>query len=312
MALSRREFLKGIGAGAVGAALGVRLIYDTVPSLAQDVAPAAAFYRTTIGDFEVTVIRDAVASVGLNTLAANADPAEVNELLAANGFPEGEQPNNFKQLLVNTGESLVLFDTGLGSPDSQLIPTLALVGVAPEDITHVLLSHWHPDHIGGAAPGGAVAFPNAAYMMPQSEFDLLNSDTANQGFAGALATLQPVLDAGQMDFYNDGDEVLSGITALTAPGHTPGHHGFLIASGDRALLNSVDAIIHPVISVQRPDWYFGFDADPDQAVSTRQDLLDRAASEDLMLFGYHFPFPGIGYVGSTDEDNTWHFTMGSY
>ncbi len=311
MQLSRRSFLKGMGAGAAGAVLGARLGYEVMPVVAQSVPTGAAFYRTTLGEFEVTVIRDGVASTGLDTLAANADVAEVNALLAANGFPQGQQPNNFKQLLVNTGDNLVLFDTGRGAPDSQLIPTLELIGVAPQDITEVVITHWHGDHIGGVAPGGSLAFPNARHLIAQAEWNLLNSDTGNQGFQNALNTFQPVLDSDLLEYYNDGDEVLPGITAVAAAGHTPGHHGFLITSGDSSLLNSVDAIIHPVISVQRPDWYFGFDADPDQAVSTRRALLDQAASDDLMLFGYHFPFPGLGYIAA-DMDNGWRFTAASY
>ena len=310
MGLSRRNFLKSVGTGALGTALGVKLSYAGLPVAAQATSPAAAFYTTMLGDFQVTVIRDGVASIGLDTLAANADPAEVGDLLADNGFPTGQQPNNFKQLLVNTGSDLVLFDTGRGAADSQLLPTLQLIGVEPGDITQVMITHWHPDHIGGAVADGAPAFPNATYYMAQAEWDLLNAPDANQGLQGALSSLQPIADG--LELYNDGDEVLAGITALAAPGHTPGHHGFVISSGDQTLINTVDAIIHPVISVQRSDWYFGFDADPDQAVSTRQSLLSRVASENAMLFGYHFPFPGIGYVAAGDEENAYRFTPFSY
>jgi glyoxylase-like metal-dependent hydrolase (beta-lactamase superfamily II) len=309
MKLSRRNFFKG-AAAASAAAMGVKLLVDAPAAAAQGVPTSAAFYRTTLGDFEVTVIRDAVSSLPLERLVANADAEAVNELLAENGFPTGEQPNNFKQMLVNTGENLILFDTGLGSENSQLIPTLELMGVAPGDINMVVISHFHPDHIGGVAPGGEVAFPNAMYMMPQAEWDFLNSDT--DAFSGPLSTLQPVTDAGMMSYFSDGEEIAPGVQAVAAPGHTPGHHGFLISSGEQSLMNVVDAIIHPVISTQRTDWAFGFDANPEQATETRRALLDRIASENLMMFGYHFPFPGIGYVAATDEENTWRFTPSSY
>lgn len=312
MGFSRREFLKASALGVAGSAVGVRLAALPARAAAQDVPIGSAFYRTTLGDFEVTVIRDGVAALPAERLAANAAPEDINALLQNAGFPTGEQPNNFKQLLLKTADSLVLFDTGRGAPDSQLIATLQLIGAAPEAITHVILSHWHPDHIGGVASNGAPAFPNAQYLMAQGEWDLLNSDASNSGFSGALATLSPVTDAGLLDFFNADEEIISGVTSVSAPGHTPSHSAFLITSGDRGLLNTVDAIIHPVISVQRTDWHFGFDANPDQAVETRRTLLDRIASENLMMFGYHFPFPGIGYVAAADEENTWRFTMASY
>jgi glyoxylase-like metal-dependent hydrolase (beta-lactamase superfamily II) len=200
----------------------------------------------------------------------------------------------------------VLFDTGLGQGFSQLMPTLELIGVSPADITTVVLSHFHPDHIGGVAPDGAVAFPNAQYVFGQVEWDFLNSG----GNEGALGTLQPVVDAGQMAYYADGDEIAPGIIAVAAPGHTPGHTGFIISSGDQVLMNTVDAIVHPVLSVQRPEWHFGFDSDPEQAISTRRNLLDRVASDNLLIFGYHFPFPGIGVIAA--EGDSWRFTPFSY
>lgn len=311
--ISRRDLLKGMGAGAVSAALGVRLTIDAVPAYAQSVAQAAAFYQTTLGDFQVTVIRDLVASLPVSTLVSNASETEVNELLSANSFPGGsELTSNVKVMLINTGDNLVLLDTGLGAgANGQLLPTLELIGIAAADITHVLISHWHPDHINGTVVDGAPAFPNAQYVMAQAEYDLLGSDANNQGFAGALATLQPVVDAGIMAFYNTDDEILPGIQAVAAFGHTPSHHAFQITSGGQTLLNTVDAIIHPVISVQRSDWYFGFDAQPDVAVETRRALLNRAASEGLLMFGYHFPFPGIGVVAATGE-NDFRFTPTSY
>ncbi len=310
MGFSRRNFLKSAGTGAMGAALGLKLTYAALPVDAQSTSPAAAFYTTTLGDFTITVIRDGVTSIGLDRLAANADPAEVEALLASNGFPTGEQPNNFKPMLINTGSDLVLIDTGLGSPTSQLIPTLQMIGVEPDDIGTVLLTHWHPDHINGVAMDGSPTFPNATYMISQTEWDVLNAPDANQGLQGALTTLQPVVD--MLDFYNDGDAVLPGIEALATPGHTPGHHGFVISSGDQTLINVADAIVNPVISVQRPDWYFGFDAAPDQAVSTRQSLLERLSTENARIFSYHFPFPGLGYIGTGAEENSYRFNAFSY
>lgn len=308
--ISRRNFMRGVGLGAMGAAFGVKLSFNAVPVYAQQGGtPAPAVYQTTLGDFTVSVVRDAVSSLPVSTLVANAEAEEVNELLAANGFPTGEsQPNNVKILVVDTGDEVVVFDTGFGN---VLVSSLALLGIQPEDVTTVVLSHWHPDHISGVAVDGAPTFPNARYLMTQVDYDLLQSDSASQGFAGALATLEPIAE--QLEFYNDGDEIVPGVQAVASPGHTPGHHAFLIQSGDMAMLNTVDAIIHPIISTQRPDWYFGFDADPDLAVETRRSLLSRIADENILMFGYHFPFPGIGVVAAVEgEENSFRFTPLSY
>lgn len=312
MTWSRRNFLKGMGIGAGMAASGVNLLTYAPTASAQSVATSSAYYRTTLGDFELTVIRDGVSSLDLGTLVANAEADAVNEVLSGANFPTGTQPNNFKQLLVNTGDALVLFDTGLGDENSQLMPTLEAIGVAPGDITNVVITHWHPDHIGGVAPGGEIAFPNASYHMAQAEWDNLNSDSENQGFQGALSTLQPVVDAGAMQYFEQGSELLPGITPIAAPGHTAGHTAVELTSGDMTMVNVVDAIVHPVVSTRRPDWFFGFDSNPEQAVETRRALLSRMADEGVLMFGYHFPFPGIGVVSALDEDDSYQFTPLSY
>jgi glyoxylase-like metal-dependent hydrolase (beta-lactamase superfamily II) len=314
MGLSRREFMKGLALTTMGAAAGAKLVASPMTVAAQSAAAAASFYRMSLGSFELTVIRDGLGALPVSTLAANAESGEISDLLAANGIGAGDTlPNNFKILVVNTGSDLVVFDTGRGAAaDGQLLPTLALLGIEPGDVSTVVLSHWHGDHVGGVSIDGAPAFPGAQYLMTRGDYDLLQSDPSNQGFAGALAALQPVMDAGSLEFYNAGDEILTGINAVAAPGHTPGHSAFMISSDGQSLLNTVDAIIHPVISVQRTGWHFGFDADRDQAVATRRSLLERIAGDNLLMFGYHFPFPGIGVVGAADEADTFRFTPFSY
>jgi len=312
MSLSRRNFLKGLGVGAGMAAGGVNLLYNAPTAAAQGVPMGRAYYRTMLGDFEVTVIRDAVSTLDIGTLVANAEAEAVNDLLTSYNFPTGPQPNNFKQLLVNTGDALVLVDTGLGSPDSQLMPTLEELGVAPGDITNVVLTHWHPDHVGGAVLDGSPAFPNATYHMAQVEWDNINSNPDNQGFQGALQALQPILDADALVYFEQGTELLPGIEAVAAPGHTVGHTGLRMTSGEMSLMNTVDAIIHPVVSTRQTDWFFGFDSNPEQAVETRRSLLSTIADEGMLMFGYHFPFPGIGVVTALDEENSFQFTPFSY
>lgn len=112
----------------------------------------------------------------------------------------------------------------------------------------------------------------------------------------ANAELQPLMDADQLVLYSAEDEIVPGIQAIAAPGHTPGHMAFLLTSNDRRLLCIEDVAPHPIISLQRPEWHFVFHLDQETAIETRQRLLGRAVDERLQIFSYHFPFPGVGYI----------------
>lgn len=313
-AFSRRQVLKGMSAGALGLGLGMSLSLNQQAAQAQGemaVDPAKlAVFTFAVGDFEITVIRDAVLEIPAANFAVNAEESTVMELLEANGYPSDRTLGIVQNMVVNTGDGIVLFDTGFGTTNpvgGNLIPTMELLGMSPDDVDTVILSHFHPDHINGVAADGAPLYPNAMYLLSQPEWDVIQSaPTGNADFDGFLegvsATLQPLVDADQLGFYSAEEEIVGGIQAVAAHGHTPGHMGHLIASGGQQLLNIVDAIPHPVITFERPDWHFSFDADPDMAVETRRALLNRAADEDLLIAGYHLPFPGIGHVANAGDD----------
>jgi len=140
---------------------------------------------------------------------------------------------------------------------------------------------------------GVLTFPNAAVMFPQGEFDFMESVPDVAG--GALAKLQPALDAEQVTFYGDGD-TMGDLTAMAAPGHTPGQMNFMLDSGGSQLIHLVDSTLNVYAATAHPDWHAQFDADGDMASETRIRMLTMAAEEGIMVFGYHFPFPGIGYI----------------
>ncbi len=303
--LSRRDFLSRMGAGAAGLGLGSVLPWSlgsvAAAPVRQDAPATFGFYRLPVGELELTIIQDVRFPNTAANMAVNADAATLNTFLTENNYPA-----NFNLSvsisLVRSGDSLALLDTGVGGP-TALLPTLALLGIEPEAITHVLISHFHPDHIGGTTANGAPVFPNASYHFPQTEWDFLQNPPAAAAdrTAAAIATLQPLADADQLAFYSDGDELITGVQAVAAPGHSTGHHAFLLASGGQQLLNLVDAAAHPLISLGNPDWHFTFDQDPAQAVATRRALLQRAVDEQMFLFGYHFPFPGVGVVDADGD-----------
>ncbi|MDX1994533.1 MAG: MBL fold metallo-hydrolase [bacterium] len=305
--LSRRGFLQGIGVGALGLTAaswtGVQRVFAQTSA---STASVTAISRFNVGDFEVTALQDALFPFDPTIFGANAGEGEVAEILAANNLPTESVNTTVTVLLVNTGDQLILLDTGNGAANGgRLLASLELIGVAAGDINAVVISHFHPDHIGGVSTDGAATFPNAAYYFPQAEWDFMQNAPADspaaETIAAANAALQPVIDAGQINYYAAEGEILPGIEAVPTPGHTPGHSALRIVSGEASLLNIVDAALNNVVSLARPDFFAGFDAIPEQAAETRLALLTSVAEEGQQIFGYHFPFPGVGYVVADGE-----------
>lgn len=209
--------------------------------------------------------------------------------------------------LYQDGDKVVLFDAGSGSgfmPSAgKLNDSLDGLGVTVDDITHVVFTHAHPDHLWGVLDDfDDPTFPNATYMMGQTEWDYWTNpetvDTIGQeraSFAvGALRRLEAIEDS--MAFFKNGDEVLSGIQAVATPGHTPGHTSFEIRSGGSAVLVGGDAIGNHHVALARPDWASGSDQDPDLGAATRVALLDRLVADDIALLGFHLPDGGLGQI----------------
>ncbi|MCU0497785.1 MAG: MBL fold metallo-hydrolase [Anaerolineae bacterium] len=315
MSISRRNLLKGFGLGAMGAVWATSWSQNLLR--ADNHAPvkpaASAFYRTTVGAFQVTILQDGATNLDQSLFAVNAAPEAVDAALMANNLPTGPQSATLNIALIETADRKILIDTGLNGialdanpPNSgKLIPTLELLGIAPADITDVLISHHHPDHVAGLSDTVAPLYPNATYHLSQPEYDFLQTTTGNEladGFiASANALLKPMMDADQVQLFNPEDEVIPGIQAILAAGHTPGHTVFLLNSEGSSLLHLMDTANHAAISLANPDWYMGFDAIPDMAAATRRALLERATNEKLLVSGYHFPFPGIGYISMQGE-----------
>ncbi len=306
--VSRRDILKGIGVGAVGMALfqsssqGVQA-QDEMMGLPL----AAKYYGFTIGDFQAMVISDASAGLPAAIMGANQDAADVNAFMESKLLLDAEEniPNIIDILVVNTGDDLILFDTGLGA-SNQLISTLGAVGITPDDVTKVIISHFHPDHVNGLSSDSGLTYPNAEVFFPQPEFDQMPADHA------AVAKLQPAMDVDMVTLYNDGDSLASGVTAMAAHGHTPGHMALMIESNGASLLNIVDSAINVYSGTEHPDWHVRFDSIPDMAVENRKRLFAMSSDDNVRLFGYHFPFPGLGFAARQGDADTWLWTPTSY
>ena len=218
--------------------------------------------------------------------------------------------------LLQIDDRNILFDVGSG-PDfmptaGKIVDSLSAVGLAPEDITHVIFTHAHPDHIWGLLDEfDDPLFYEATYMMGRREWDYWwNPQTVNeigearQAFAvGAKRRMEAIED--QVEFFNKGDEILPGISAIASYGHTPGHMSFEIRQGNEAALVVGDAIGNHHVAFARPGWRSGSDQDPDMAITARQMLLDRLATEQLQLVGFHLPNGGMGRVERSGD--RYHF-----
>ena len=307
----RRRTVLGAAGGLVAAA-AVPVLGGGRPAQAAVAATGPqvpGFFRFRVGEFEVLSVSD-----GLLTLAPAADmipnaPAEeLAALNAQHGRPTDAIVGHTNVLLVNTGDHLVLVDTGSGAnfmeTAGRLVDNLQAAGIDPADIDTIVLTHGHPDHAWGIIgdDGAAPRFPNATYHVRETEWNFWTSDDTLAGapdamrpmIEGTRAALLPVAD--RTERLAAGADVVPGVRLLDTPGHTVGHVAIHVASGDSELLCVGDSIVSDIISFHHPEWHFAFDMDPDRAVATRTQLFDRVASDGIPIVGYHFTWPGVGYV----------------
>jgi len=248
----------------------------------------AKAHRFKLGAFEVTALLAGTRTVGeIQTIfGTNVSAEEFAQVSAANFIPADRAQFFFTPSVVNTGAELVLFDTGL-NPDG-ITGALAAAGYTPDQVDTVVITHMHGDHIGGL--GGGATFPNARFVTGQAEFDHWDM-SGNEGFE---ANVRPIAE--KLQFLGEGGSVASGITAMAAFGHTPGHMIYLLESEGQQLAITADTANHYVWSLAYPDWEVRFDMDKAAAAATRRQVYGMLAADKVPFIGYHIPFPALGYV----------------
>jgi glyoxylase-like metal-dependent hydrolase (beta-lactamase superfamily II) len=316
--LDRRQLLGGAAAGAAA-------VLSSFPtSIAAAAVPpsgtqAPGFYRYKVGGFECTSINDGARSFPLpDTFVKNVPKEQALAAAEAAYMPKGMVTVPFNPQLINTGSKLILIDTGNGVANleptkgavGRTLQNLAAAGVDPKSIDVVLLSHLHPDHTNGIrALDGSMAFPNAEIMAPAVDWAFWTSDEnaakaqSNELMKSYFANVKKTFAGieSKVTKYDWGKEVAPGITSIAAPGHTPGHTAFAIASGNSKILIQSDVTNIPEFFLRNPNWHVAYDADPEVAQKTRHKFYDMASAEKAMVVGFHFTFPSIGHV---EKDGT--------
>jgi glyoxylase-like metal-dependent hydrolase (beta-lactamase superfamily II) len=291
---------------------------------------APGFYRMMLGDFEITALLDGThpfpdaevltkprpGSGAKHSRLFDNNPQEATALLAASDL-KAPTEGSINAFLVNTGAKLVLIDSGAGTLYGaccgHLVENLRAAGYNPEQIDDVFLTHLHADHVGGIAPGGKMTFANATiHASKRDAYYWLNgaNETAAPGFLrpmfeGDKASLKPYIAVGRFAPFDGGPELVAGIRAIPAPGHTPGHTFYLITSKGQSLLVWGDVVHVAAIQFPDPAVSVEYDYDPKQAETTRKAVFSEAAKTGMWIGAAHISFPGLGHVGTRDEQFVW-------
>ena len=280
---------------AAGAALWSLCVAGGALAGPAPAAPAAKSFH--LGAFEVTALRDARNIVPNDGSVFGADPPAAAKLLAQAGAPTDAVSLSIDALLVRTPGHLVLLDTGLGpSHHGVLQASLTLAGVSADQVTDVLITHSHGDHVGGLTDdAGKPAFPRAVVRMSAKEWAWMQAQDPK-----LAAVIAP-----QVQAFEPGQPILPGITPVALYGHTPGHTGYVIRSQGHALEDIGDIAHSSILSLARPDWRDGYDTDKAAGEATRRTELGRLAAGHDLVFAPHFPFPGVGHVVADGQDFAW-------
>ena len=287
---------------------------SSIAGSAQQTAPvvgvptqAPGFYRVKLGTFVVTVLTDGAASVPYDKLLQGRSPQDFAGLFAAAG-ESASRPTSINAYLIDTGDRRILIDTGAGALFGpccgRLLETLAAAGYRPEQIDAVLLTHVHGDHSGGLLHVGERTFPKAELYLAKAELDYWMSDAERarakpnhqKMFTEGRAALAPYIAARRIHTFMGQTTLFPGVTAIPAPGHTPGHSFYELESKGRRLLVIGDTIHAAEVQLPDPSVSVDYDVDPAAAAVQRKAILAKLAQSHELAAGDHLSFPGLGHV----------------
>ncbi|OUS22210.1 MBL fold metallo-hydrolase [Rhodobacterales bacterium 59_46_T64] len=264
-------------------------------------------FHFTLGEMKLTVLSDGHFALPTSGLGVNAPREAVADFLAQHYLDLEQGYSHTNHLFVDTGAARILVDVGSGTrwfgSTGRLLANMEAAGIDPASITHVVITHAHPDHIWGIRDDFDEAiFPQAEYIMGAAEHSYWMQDglaervepQAQQFVVGAVNSIN--CEGVKWVLADAGHEVVSGVRLIPTPGHTPGHMSLHLESNGQQLIALGDSMTHAHLNFAHPEWYNGTDSDGDLTVLTRKRLLARAAADRIAVLGYHFPFPGVGHV----------------
>jgi glyoxylase-like metal-dependent hydrolase (beta-lactamase superfamily II) len=277
------------------------------------------YYRFQVGQIKATVLSDGLIGGPPTVYANDAPEAELQEVLRRAFLPTDHMTLQLNTLLLEVGGRRILLEAGAGAtmgPNAgRVFDNLAAVGLGAGDIDTIVVSHTHPDHVGNLRNSeGKKAFPNAVVYAPRADWDFfvrndpdlsympVTRDFRDRFAAAIKRSVEPI--AKDIELYEAGVEIVPGLTTIAAPGHTPGMATFLLHSGSDQLLLTADLAYHPVVNIDHP-WRPGPDRDKDTALASRRRIFDMAATDRLLVLGFHYPFPGLGRMLKTDMGYAW-------
>nr|WP_321874230.1 MBL fold metallo-hydrolase [Burkholderia ubonensis] len=274
------------------------------------------FYRIMVGRYEVTALLDGTHPFPVDSVMTDVPRPEVERDLALDHLKPPVQ-GSINAFLINTREQLVLIDTGAGvlygDCCGRLASNLRAAGYQPEQVDQVLLTHLHKDHVGGIVLDGKMAFPNAVVHVSKRDDDywtnLDNKDKApaflTSFFDSAAQSLAPYAAAGRVKTFDNDGEIASGIRAIAAPGHTPGHTSYVVESDGQTLLVWGDTIHVAAIQLRDPKASVEYDSDATEARKSRRSLLKTAADNHYLVAAAHISFPGLGHLSTDGRGYRW-------
>jgi glyoxylase-like metal-dependent hydrolase (beta-lactamase superfamily II) len=270
----------------------------------------------TLGGFDVIALSDGSHPFPVDSVMIDTSKEAVGAALAGDDLALPLQ-GSINAFLVNTGEKLVLIDTGAGALYGaccgRLLANLRLAGYAPEQVDEILLTHLHKDHVGGVLQAGKIAFPNAVLRVARADADYWRDagsrarapEFLRSFFDSASEALAPYAAAGRLQPFDGDTEVVPGIRSVSEPGHTPGHTAYLVESRGQRLLVWGDIVHVAPVQLKDPRASLKYDSSDAAAQRTRRSLLERAAREHLWIGAAHISFPGLGHVRRDGAGYRW-------
>lgn len=318
LTLNRRTVMVSAVAGTSALLLGGL----AGPGNAQVQSPDASnvgYYRFRVGQIKATVLSDGLIGGPPSVYANDAPEAELQAVLRRAFLPADHMTLQLNTLLLEVGGRRILLEAGAGATmgpnGGRVFENLAAIGLDAGDVDTIVVSHTHPDHVGNLRNGeGGKAFPNAVVYAPRADWDFfvrnnpdlsympVPSDFRDRFAAAIKRSVEPI--AKDIELYEAGAEIVPGLTTIAAPGHTPGMATFLVHSENDQLLLTADLAYHPVVNIDHP-WRPGPDRDKDAALASRRRIFDMAATDRLLVLGFHYPFPGLGRMLKTDMGYAW-------